>query len=165
MNSALVVDLLIETIEAVFVTMPLNAVMANESLPMTSSFPMWFLFAGTTDITSDEVKSAVRKIMTRSAGLYRTHDGLSLGLRELDDLRDEVYKISTGTFSEAIRALEAGHMILVARIVISAAMARTESRGAHQRCYFPHTDDEHWLKHVAIRAAGGTLEIRTISLN
>jgi succinate dehydrogenase/fumarate reductase flavoprotein subunit len=115
--------------------------------------------------TSNEVKSAVRKIMTESAWLYRNQDGLSLGLRGLDSLRNETCRISTGTFSEGIKAIEAEHMILVARMIISAATARTESRGAHQRSDFSDMDDEHWLQHVAIRGAGDALEISSIPLN
>ena len=43
---------------------------------------------------------------------------------------------------------ELQNMLCVARLMIAAALARTESRGAHVRTDFPATDDAHWDRHI-----------------
>ena len=40
------------------------------------------------------------------------------------------------------------NMLFVARLIIIAAIIRTESRGTHQRCDFTETDDINWKKHI-----------------
>ena len=49
-------------------------------------------------------------------------------------------------------------MLVVARAVVQSALARTESRGAHQREDFPQTLP-HWRRHQRVRLAGATLQI------
>lgn len=43
-------------------------------------------------------------------------------------------------------------MVMVARFILQSALAREESRGAHQRSDFPKCDDQKWLRHVALTA-------------
>ncbi len=40
------------------------------------------------------------------------------------------------------------NMLFVAKLIIIAAIIRTESRGTHQRCDFTETDDINWKKHI-----------------
>ena len=40
------------------------------------------------------------------------------------------------------------NMLYVARLIIIAAIIRTESRGTHQRCDYHETDDINWKKHI-----------------
>jgi L-aspartate oxidase len=42
-------------------------------------------------------------------------------------------------------------MLCVARLMIHAALARTETRGCHVRTDFPKRDDEHWTRHITFR--------------
>jgi L-aspartate oxidase len=48
---------------------------------------------------------------------------------------------------------ELANLILVARLVVDAALRRTESRGAHFRADFPTADDA-WLRHQVYRGEG-----------
>jgi succinate dehydrogenase/fumarate reductase flavoprotein subunit len=104
---------------------------------------------------AEEIKSAVRRLMIRGVGLYRSARGLGEALAELERLqRDAGAGLLGADLQEASRVLEARHMVLIARMIAAAALARTESRGAHQRLDFPRQDDAHWLKHIAFRRAG-----------
>ncbi len=50
------------------------------------------------------------------------------------------------------------NMLMVARAVAEAALARTESRGAHQREDFPHLEPQ-WQRHQTVRWRDGALEV------
>lgn len=102
----------------------------------------------------DEVKVAVRRVMARAAGLYRHEHSLEDGLVELASLARAVnVGLRARDVDEAVSALEARNMTLVARMILTAALARTESRGAHQRTDFPQQDDAAWLRHLALAPA------------
>lgn len=47
--------------------------------------------------------------------------------------------------------IEVGNMVLVAFLTAVAALARTESRGAHFREDYPHPDDSAWRKHILLQ--------------
>jgi fumarate reductase flavoprotein subunit len=49
--------------------------------------------------------------------------------------------------TERTAALELGFMLDVAETIVSSALARQESRGAHQRTDYPNRDDERYLAH------------------
>src|SRR5262249_45301857 len=48
-------------------------------------------------------------------------------------------------------ALELGFVLDLAETLVAAALARTESRGAHFRDDFPTRDDVEWMKHSLVR--------------
>jgi len=41
-------------------------------------------------------------------------------------------------------------MITLSEVIVSCALQRTESRGAHCREDYPKRDDENWLKHTFV---------------
>jgi L-aspartate oxidase len=46
---------------------------------------------------------------------------------------------------------ELANLLAAGRLATEAALIRTESRGAHYRTDFPHTEDA-WLKHIVFRS-------------
>jgi len=78
--------------------------------------------------TRDAVITGVGEVMWEDCGLVRDAAGLQRALVRLDHI-------------PASRDAEAQGLLEVARLVVQAALHRTESRGAHYRSDFPQTDD------------------------
>jgi succinate dehydrogenase / fumarate reductase flavoprotein subunit len=49
-----------------------------------------------------------------------------------------------------VNVFETENLLNLAEVVVSAALAREESRGGHARIDFPKRDDEKWLKHTVV---------------
>jgi succinate dehydrogenase/fumarate reductase flavoprotein subunit len=55
---------------------------------------------------------------------------------------------------EVLDAIEAQFMLKIARVIMSCALIREESRGAHTRLDFPERDDGNWLGNIVLRREG-----------
>ena len=112
----------------------------------------------------DEVKTEIRRAMSAAAGIYRNEAGLVQGMQALHALDDAI----DGGFAADARddwcaALEARHMVVAGKCVIASALARRESRGAHQRTDFPQMDDSNFLAHTGARqGADGNPALTTV---
>ena len=100
-------------------------------------------------IKAEEIKKELCSTMLFSAGLIRDEVGLKEGKKRLEDLQILLNKgVQAKNLSEALRALEADHMLLTAKVIIDAALERTESRGAHRRRDYSDSNDSSWLHHI-----------------
>jgi len=91
--------------------------------------------------------SAVRDLMWRDAGLFRTRDALAAALVQLD----AEYRSRTAASDARCDDADAWrhlNLVTVARHIARAALRREESRGAHFRQDFPARDDARWKIHV-----------------
>jgi len=108
-----------------------------------------------------QIRQDLRRAMDRYVRVYRTAEDLQKGLEVVKEAKERYRQIhleDKGRIynTELIQALELGFMLDVAEVVVSAALARQESRGAHARRDFPQRDDENWLKHsLAFYTPGG----------
>lgn len=101
--------------------------------------------------------------MQDHAGPFRTDAGLRQALQAIAALRAELGDtLPGGTGAQdpvRLDALDLRNMLLVAEAVVHAALARTESRGAHQREDHPAQDDAWTLNQtLAWQAGRWTLE-------
>jgi fumarate reductase flavoprotein subunit len=90
--------------------------------------------------------------MEENAGIYRTGEGLTQACAKLGDLRRRFVDVEltdrTNVYNtDLLQALELGSMLDCAEAVTASALARTESRGAHQRLDFVERDDTTFLRH------------------
>ncbi|MET0355103.1 MAG: L-aspartate oxidase [Plantibacter flavus] len=85
-------------------------------------------------------RSALHTVMWRDAGLVRDTCGLELARRTLDRWSTELDDVVTAPRS--VGAAEDRNLLLLARAVVAAALARTESRGAHARDDHPGVDPD-----------------------
>jgi fumarate reductase flavoprotein subunit len=107
------------------------------------------------------LRKEMMQTMEEHAGIYRSGEGLAAACAKLAELRRRYRKIElhdkTNVYNtDLLQALELGSMLECAEAVAQSALARTESRGAHQRLDFPERDDRRFLRHsLAAHDAGG----------
>jgi succinate dehydrogenase/fumarate reductase flavoprotein subunit len=92
------------------------------------------------------------KILWEDGGIIRSRAGLQRALHAVAAIEEEL-QASAGRTAASRSArgmhLEAG--LAASRLILQAALRRTESRGAHFREDFPATDDSRWLGHLRVR--------------
>ena len=112
-----------------------------------------------TPLTAEE-ETAVEKLiadlqsaMWNYAGLLRQQFALLEGFASQQDCADGLKKLVRQAKGSR-RLSEALALSRVAHAILHAALARTESRGAHFRNDFPKRDDEQFRKHSAFSKSG-----------
>jgi len=94
----------------------------------------------------DDQRHRVQRAMTTGAGVVRSAESLRQAIAELESVH-----AASG---------EAANLVVVARALCRAALAREESRGAHQRTDFPRRDDDRFLAHsLAYRSSDDSCRI------
>jgi len=99
------------------------------------------------------LRDEMRNTMESGAGIYRDEASLQSTCAKLEALRERSGQLqladTSRTFNtELIGALELDFMLDVSEAIAHSALARTESRGSHQRTDFPQRDDENFLTHT-----------------
>ena len=103
-----------------------------------------------------ETVSGLRKemmdTMEKNAGLYREEVGLKEAVAKIADLRQRYQKVilhdKTNVFNtDLFQVLELGSMLDCAEALTVSALARKESRGAHQRLDYVERDDKTFMRH------------------
>ncbi len=104
----------------------------------------------------NESMSGLRKemmeTMEKNAGLYREEIGLKEAVAKIAELRQRYHKIvlhdKSNVFNtDLFQVLELGSMLDCAEALTVSALARKESRGAHQRLDYVERDDKTFLRH------------------
>ena len=110
------------------------------------------------------LRTEMTRTMETSAGIYRDEASLREACDRLAGLRERFTRIRMDdrslSFNTALTsALELDFMLDVAEAIAHSALARTESRGSHQRTDHPKRDDERYLKHTMAYRTGGAPRI------
>jgi len=98
------------------------------------------------------LRKEMMHIMEQHAGIYRSGEGLADACSKLAELRRryggiELHDKTNVYNTDLLQALELGSMLDCAEAVAQSALARKESRGAHQRLDFTERDDKNFLRH------------------
>jgi len=107
-------------------------------------------------IRSIEVKRAIQEIMWERAGVVRSQDSLTEALQGLDQLEVDLSQAGVAcnglVYNQELASyLEAENLLLVGKAIVTSALVREESRGAHYREDYPEKNDRLWLKNVLVR--------------
>lgn len=104
-------------------------------------------------IRINQLRQAFQDCMTEYCGVFRSQDLMSEGLKQLQQLKQQyqqIYLDDKGNCwnTELIEALELRNLMVVGEIILTCALNRQESRGAHCREDFQERDDTNFLKHT-----------------
>ncbi len=99
------------------------------------------------------IRSDLQTTMERNVGIYRTPDALATALKDVRALRQRYQRCYVADKSSVynvnlLDALELENLLDLAETIVTGALDRTESRGAHVRRDFPQRNDAQWLKHI-----------------
>ncbi|HVC35476.1 MAG TPA: succinate dehydrogenase flavoprotein subunit [Chloroflexota bacterium] len=111
------------------------------------------------------VREELRTTMMDLASVLRTGEGLTECLSRIGQLRERYRRTRPGdrgrTFNTDLQeTLEVGNLIDISEVLVTSALARTESRGAHYREDYPQRNDQEWLKHTLAYQRDGKIELR-----
>lgn len=90
------------------------------------------------------LQRAVRNTMTEHAGVVRDEQGLTAGLRELDEIEVRTKNVGIhpdiAGFQDLAHAFDLKASLIAARATLEAARERRETRGCHNRSDYPDLD-------------------------
>ena len=92
------------------------------------------------------LRDRLQQEMTRSVGVLRSGESLENAMVELDAIAAEV-----PADAGAIDWVELRNLVILSRAVVTAALHRVESRGAHTRSDFEESDDEWLARQILVR--------------
>ncbi|MFP4250734.1 MAG: L-aspartate oxidase [Armatimonadota bacterium] len=92
------------------------------------------------------IRGELQRLMQQSAGMERHGEDLTEAREQAESWAGQISTVPSASREE----IEAANMVTVARLALQAALARTESRGAHYRRDVPETDDA-WRRHITMR--------------
>jgi len=104
-----------------------------------------------------QIRDELGSTMFENFGVFRREDQMLKAIDEVDALRERyasvVVEDKGDVFNNDLtQAIELGNAIDLAACMLTAGVARKESRGAHSRPHdFPTRDDENFLKHSIVR--------------
>ena len=117
-----------------------------------------------------EIRQAFQDYMTQYCGVFRTEALMSKGLEKIQELQQqyaEIYLDDKGSDwnTEIIEALELRSLMVVGKMIMTSALNRQESRGAHCRDDYPQRDDTKFLRHTMAYYSSADIDVRYAPVN
>ena len=111
-----------------------------------------------------DIFDALRKTMSANVGIWRSEENLKKALADIKKLQKDQKKVGVNGNTKfnpgLVTCLELSGILKVAEMLVTAAIERRESRGAHYRLDFPKLDDE-WKKNIIFVKKEDNFEMTT----
>jgi L-aspartate oxidase len=101
----------------------------------------------------NDIRNSLKSLMWRNMGVRRDAEGLQDAADSIDHWSRYVQAIQ---FNDPT-GWELQNMLCVARLMVTAALARQESRGGHVRTDFPERNDTTWNRHILFHRGEGMI--------
>ncbi len=100
-----------------------------------------------------QLRQEFQDCMSQHCGVFRTAATMESGLAKVQQLKQryrDIYLDDKGSCwnTELIEAIELQNLMIVGEIILTGALNRRESRGAHGRDDYPARDDANFLQHT-----------------
>ncbi|KGQ69874.1 fumarate reductase [Chelonobacter oris] len=100
-----------------------------------------------------KIRDEMGDSMEEGCGIYRTEESMQKTVDKIAELKERFKKVRISDRSsvfntDILYTIELGTILDVAQSISSSAIARKESRGAHQRLDYVERDDTNYLKHT-----------------
>ncbi|MEM2914860.1 MAG: FAD-binding protein, partial [Candidatus Bathyarchaeia archaeon] len=116
-------------------------------------------------IDASDIRKNIQELMSRYVGPSKNESELLEALHRIEEIKmsklQRLY-VTEKTYKKLGEAIEALNIINVSEIIIKAALARKESRGAHYREDYQQRDDKNWLKNIIIHSDGNEMKLHTL---
>ena len=119
----------------------------------------------------NQIRQEFQDAMTDFCGVFRNEELMTQGLEKIEQIQNnysQIYLDDKGSCwnTELIEALELRSLMVVGKMILTSALNRQESRGAHCREDFTERDDEKYLQHTMAyySAAGIDIQYRPVAI-
>ena len=119
----------------------------------------------------NSICQAFQDAMSQYCGVFRDRQSMEQGLAAIQELQQQysnIYLDDRGSLwnTEIIEAMELQNIMVVGQTILTSALNRQESRGAHSREDYPQRDDPNFLKHTLAfySTAGIDIQYRPVSI-
>ncbi len=119
----------------------------------------------------NHIRQEFQDAMTDYCGVFRNEELMTQGLERIEEIQNnysQIYLDDKGSCwnTELIEALELRSLMVVGKMILTSALNRQESRGAHCREDFTERDDKKYLQHTMAyySAAGIDIQYRPVAI-
>jgi succinate dehydrogenase / fumarate reductase flavoprotein subunit len=103
-----------------------------------------------------DIMNSMQEVMMDNVSVFRMEAPMTEALEKIKELKERYQMIALqdkgNCFNrDLLDALELGHMLDLAEVIVMGALHRRESRGAHSREDYPERNDETFLVHTLVR--------------
>ncbi|MGQ9655325.1 MAG: FAD-binding protein, partial [Thermodesulfobacteriota bacterium] len=112
------------------------------------------------------IREELQRTMRDHCSVFRDQAGLEKARGKVAGLKERFKEVGISVRDrcfnmELVEALELGHLLDLAQVVVESALSRKESRGAHYREDYPRRDDQGFLVHTLAFQEGDRVRIGT----
>jgi succinate dehydrogenase/fumarate reductase flavoprotein subunit len=121
----------------------------------------WSAFPTPATAELRRLRSTIREVAWRCAGVVRSEEGLARGSKSVPELEGRLGGINPGTIAEMRLKEDLTSALFVLKVILSASVPRRESRGSFQREDAPREDNVNWRKnsHLAYDPLSGKVTV------